>query len=84
MDIDPALPVKHITRVGRPRYVNGKPVIYISGGHTAKYADEIIAVMQQERAKQMDMRLSASKTFFPPQPDEQLLGWLAETLPGIL
>lgn len=75
--IDPALPVEHITKAGRVRFVEKKQLMYVSGGHTAECADEIAAAVKQIRAEHPNAELSAPKSFFPPQNQKQLLEWLA-------
>ena len=82
--IDPTLPVEHITKAGRTRFVEKKNRIYISGGHTAKCAPGIVSEVQKIRKEHPGARLSATKSFFPHQSDEQLLSWLDEVSGEVL
>lgn len=74
--IDPTLPVEHITKAGRVRYAAKKQLMYVSGGHAAECADEIASSVKRIRAEHPEAELSAPKSFFPPQKQQQLLEWL--------
>ncbi len=81
--IDPALPVEHITKAGRVRFSPKRNRIYTSGGHTAQCARDVAAAVQKVRSEHPEARLSAPKSFFPYQSEEQLLSWLEDLRPSL-
>ncbi|PFG28315.1 hypothetical protein [Corynebacterium renale] len=82
--IDPALPLEHITKAGGARYVPKRGLIYVTGGHTSACSEETVSSVRHLLREFPNARLSSPKSFFPPQPDEQLLRWLEDVSADVL